>query len=309
MDAIEQAAPAPQHEEASMPVAVEEKPEPKKPAENPADDWPESPSGLGFGIVGGLGLGFLETDLGGTFGKQKTTAGGLFVHASGSGFSEGFSLSARLTALLGGGGGGQETMFTAHVFIGGGATLGTHSQLYARIGLEGRSFKNDEVEASSTSIIAGQLGYQLWLDSFGFDLAPRIGMSPRTEYEPGDESAGRRHWRRVSTRAAVGGSAMIIVSDVAFVDASFTRVVDDDPVDVLDGTACLVPFHFALCGVAQYWKSIATVPFGPATSDVPTTYFGFAIGIGAAASGPERILGGRRPPRPPPPPVPPPPVR
>lgn len=288
-----------QHEEASMPVAAPEAAKHEPPP--PADPWPTRASGLGYALVGGLGLGFLETDLAGS--KQRTTGGGLFFHLAGSGFTEAFSLSGRVTGLFGGGSGGQETMLAAHVFVGGGAAIGNHSQLFARLGAEGHSLKNDEIEAASSTVIGGQLGFQTWLDGFGFELAPRFGMSPRTEYEPGDESAGRRHWRRLAVRPAVGGSALVTVEHVMFIDVSLGRVLDSDPVDVADGRVCLVPFYIALCGIGQYWKSVATVPTGPASVDVPTTYLGFALGVGAAGSGAEKLFGStsKPPPRPPPP--------
>jgi len=182
-------------------------------------------------------------------------------------------------------------MFAIRAFVGGGALLGDRAQLFFRVGAETTSLKNDEIEASSTSIPAGQMGVQVWASKVGIEIAPRIGMGLRTQYEPGDESLGRRHWRKLGLRAAPGGSVLILAGDAVAIDASYLRIVDDDPVDIVDGRLCVTYNFVAACGFGQYWRSIATLPAGgPAAQEIPTIYVGGTIGLGEAKAGREKIF-------------------
>lgn len=280
---------AQQQEQRSMPVAADPtspavaKPEgPKRPA------LPPTPGGMGYLATIGLGLGSMRTELSGA--EHGTTTGGGFLSLNASGFSESFSLAGRLTAFIGGGSGGMDTVASARLYIGGGPAVTDRSQIFARIGAEGASLKNDEMEASFTSIPAMQIGYQLWGHDVGFEIAPRIGLAPRTEYEPGDESLGRRHWRRLGVRAATGGSVFFTAGKLFAIDASYTRVVDEDPVDHVDGRVCVTPFYVALCGFGQYWRSIATLPIGPAAQEIPTTYIGGSLGFGLTGASGDKMF-------------------
>ena len=267
-----------------MPVATAEaeKPPPKAPP------VPPSPGGAGYLASLGLGLGFTRTDLSG--GTEGATAGGLSLQLGLSGFDSSLSVGARLGAFVGGGSAGMDSVLDARVFVGGGPAVTDHSQVFFRLGAEGSSLKNDEVEASLVTIPAVQIGYQLWGHGGGFEIAPRIGLSPRTEYEPGDESLGRRHWRKVGVRASGGASLFVTAADAFSLDVSYTRIVDEDPVDHVDGRACVTPFYVALCAISQYWRSVATLPLSTAAQEIPTLYLGGAIGIGMTGGKTEKIF-------------------
>ena len=279
---------AQQHEEApSMPVAAE--PEKPAPAPPPRSALPETPSGLGFLATVGAAASVMRTDL--SNGEHGSVAGGGLLHLVGSGFSGGFSYGGRRAFLLGGGNAGLESMFAVRAFVGGGPALGDHAQLFFRIGAETTSLKNDEVEASSTSIPAGQMGVQLWGSDIGFMIAPRVGLAARTEYEPGDESLGRRHWRKLGVRAAPGGEVLFSAGNLVAIDASYLRILDEDPVDIVDGRLCLTYNFVAACGFGQYWRSIATLPIGgPAAQEIPMIYVGGSIGIGETKAGHDKIF-------------------
>lgn len=279
---------AQQHEEApSIPIASEPgKPDPPPPSPSAL---PETPGGFAFLATVAAGVAVMRTELSG--GNQGSLAGGGHLHLVGSGFSSNISYGGRLSFFLGGGGAGFESMFAVRAFVGGGAVLGEHSQVFFRFGAETTSLKNDEIEASSTSIPVGQIGVQAFGPNVGFMIAPRIGLSPRTSYEPGDESLGRRHWRKLGVRAAPGGEILFSAGKLVAIDASYLRILDEDPVDIVDGRLCLSHGFVALCGFGQYWRSIATLPLaGPAAQEIPMLYVGGSIGIGETSSGRDKIF-------------------
>lgn len=250
-------------------------------------------TGIGYAAVLGLGLSTLGVDL--PAGKETSTGGGAFVHLGLSGFWKVFSLRLRLSGLIGGGGAGYLNAYSAEAWAGAGARISKNDQLFFRIGFDGYAFKNDELEASTGSVPGLAAGYQFWADGLGFEIAPRIGLTPRSEFEPGDEAQGRRHSRRLKTRLGYGGAATI-TSKYFFLDGSMLRVADSDPLTVVDGRLCALPFHIALCGFAQYWGSIATPAFPtPATppgigpQEIPAVVLGGSIGIGIAGSDVDKL--------------------
>ena len=249
-------------------------------------------TGIGYAAVLGLGVSNLAVDL--PAGKESSTGGGGFVHLGLSGFWKVFSLRLRLSGLIGGGGAGYLNAYSAEAWAGAGARISKNDQLFFRIGFDGYAFKNDELEASAGSVPGFAVGYQFWADGLGFEIAPRIGLTPRSEYEPGDEGQGRRHSRRLNARLGYGGAATI-TSKYFFLDGSMLRAADSDPLTVVDGRLCLLPFHVALCGFAQYWRSIATPAFPtPATPgvgpfEIPAVYLGGSIGIGIAGSAVDKL--------------------
>jgi hypothetical protein len=246
------------------------------------------PAGFGYALVFAGGGGFTEVDQGPAW---RTTAGGLFFHGSASGFANHTSARLRVSGFFGGGGGGFETAAALQAFIGLGAPVSRGSQLFVRMGSSAYVLKNDEIEASATQLPAVQVGVDFHTKGIGFEVSPQAGLAPRTEYEPGDEDQGRRYWRRIGTRGSVGGLATVY-SDYFFLDGSFSRVLDSDPLTLLEGDVCIVPYVFAVCAFGQYWRSLANAPTPLAPRlTVPTTYFGFSVGFGVAGSAARKFDG------------------
>ncbi len=258
-----------------------QQPAPPPPSPSPSRPYGTDPIGLGYSITFAAAGTRVEVDQGAPL---RTWAGGGFLHFSAAGLSDYISLRGRVTAFLGGGGGGYEGAGAIQFFAGLGVSPTQSSQLFVRLGSNAYFLKNDEIEASTTSFPAVELGYQFYVNGFGFSLSPQAGLAGRTEYEPGDEGQGRRYARRISTRMTAGGAASLF-TDYVFFDASLLRVLDSDPLTIVEGEVCVVPYIFSVCGFAQYWRSSA---IGPApTFDVrtiPTTYFGLAVGVGIAGS-------------------------
>ncbi len=129
------------------------------------------------------------------------------------------------------------------------------------------------------------LGFAAVGHGLAFEIAPRGGVTGRTEYEPGDESQGRRHWRRVRPRFAYGGVSTL-ATDYFIVNGSLVRLADSDPVTVFAGDVCAYGFQIlALCVQAQRWESIAARADNGAVSTIPFTYVGGMLGFGAAKAG------------------------
>ncbi|MBS2013078.1 MAG: hypothetical protein JST00_09335 [Deltaproteobacteria bacterium] len=286
---------------ASAPIATDAPTTP--PPSTPAASAPSRPeaeaqpdatatTGIGFAAVLGLSLSNLAVDLPSS--KQTPTSGGAFVHLGLSGFWRVLSLRLRLSGVVGGGGAGYLGAYSAEAWVGAGARITKNDQLFFRVGFDGYAFKNDELEASTGSVPGFAVGYQFWADGLGFEIAPRISLTPRSEYEPGDEALGRRHWRRLDARLGYGGAATI-TSKYFFLDGSLLRVADSDPLTVVDGRLCILPLHVAVCAFGQYWRSIATPSFVPANpaaalpTEIPSVYLGGSIGIGIAGSDEDRL--------------------
>lgn len=247
-------------------------------------------TGIGYAAVLGLGLANLGVDLPSS--KQSSTGGGAFFHLGLSGFWKVLSLRLRLSGLVGGGAAGYEGVYSAEAWVGAGARVSKNDQVFFRIGFDGYAFKNDELEASTGSVPGFAVGYQFWADGLGFEIAPRIALTPRSEYEPGDEAQGRRSWRRMNARFGYGGAATI-TTKYFFLDGSLLRAADSSPLTVVDGRLCLLPFHIALCGFTQYWRSVAVpgagIPTAILPSEIPSIYIGGSIGIGIAGADADRL--------------------
>jgi hypothetical protein len=274
-------------------------PQQQYPQQNPPPGWSppppsepgvESPDPAGFGYALALtgGGARTEVDQGPSW---RTWAGGVFFHASASGFANHTSARVRLSGFLGGGGGGFESAAAVQAYIGLGAPISRGSQLFVRFGGNGYALKNDEIEANTSQFPGVQLGINFHTKGFGFELAPQAGLSARTEYEPGDEEQGRRYWRRMGSRGSAGGLASLY-TDYFFADASFSRVLDSDPLTLVEGDACVVPYVFSICAFGQYWKSIANapVPLAPRLT-IPSTYFGISVGVGVAGAAARKFDG------------------
>ena len=73
-------------------------------------------------------------------------------------------------------------------------------------------------------------------------------------------------------------------------NGSLTRVTAHDPIWAFDGEACAVLAPFALCGFAQYWRSVASpaqpgAPLAAGSSfAVPTLFIGGAIAFGLSGA-------------------------
>ena len=79
-------------------------------------------------------------------------------------------------------------------------------------------------------------------------------------------------------------------------DASFTRVLDSDPLTLLEGDACIVPYVLSVCGFGQYWRSIANAPTPLAPRlTIPSTYFGLSLGFGVAGAAARKFEGPPKP--------------
>jgi hypothetical protein len=258
-----------------------QQPYPQQPPINPAK---QEPRYAGFGVSGVLGAAFgrAVVDQGP---EWRTFSGGVLLHGLTTGFHDFATGRARLTAQIGGGGGGAEAAYAGELYVGVGVPLSESSQLHLRIGVDAVGLKNDEIEATTGELPGVQLGWGIWTNGIGFELGGKGGVVPRTEYEPGDEMQGRRYWRRFNTELDYGAYGSL-VSTFFTVSGSYRRMAHEDPLTVVEGNACL-HFVLALCAVGQQWKGQAFGPTGGAlsqlgTKDITTTYLGFAIGIGGS---------------------------
>lgn len=263
-------------------------PPPPAPAPLPAPPPPPpSPSGYAFAASVGAGGTRAEVDLGGQ--AFRTWSGGAHLHLSLAGFAKPYTGRLRLTGFVGGGGGGAETAAALHVGAGAGLSLGSSSQLFGRLGVHGYALKNDEVEAN-TETAGLELGFQTYQNGFAIELAPFLGVAPRSEYEPGDEGQGRRAALRLGARPGVGGH-LAVTTKFVFLDVSAERILASNHLEVMEANLCVNPYVVTVCGFAQRWSGLA-VPPGPLPAagtglgggltipSTASTYIGLSIGIG-----------------------------
>lgn len=264
---------------ASAPIAKD--PTPPPPALPPRPE--EERSG---GSAGGIAIG-----VGGQYARVEqeqnlsTSAAGLAIVATMMGFGEPLSGRGHAAVFFGGGSGGPEGAYALDLHVGLGSSPTKGTQLFARLGAEAYAAKNDEIEAGLTMLPALALGFSAVGHGVAFEIAPRGGITGRTEYEPGDESQGRRHWRRVRPRVAYGGVSTL-ATDYFVVNGSLVRLADSDPVTVFAGDVCGYAFGIlALCFQMQRWESIAARADNGVVSTIPFTYLGGMLGFGVAKSG------------------------
>lgn len=278
--ALAQVEPAPPPASGSAPIATE--PAPAPPAPPPPHPLEERSGGSAGGIAVGVGGQHAMVD---QEQSLSTTSAGLAIVGTIMGFGEPLSGRGHAAVFFGGGSGGPEGAYALDLHIGFGSSPSKGTQLFARLGTEAYAVKNDEIEASLTMLPALALGFSAMGHGIGFEIAPRGGITGRTEYEPGDESQGRRHWRRLQPRVAYGGVATL-ASDYFMINGSLVRVADSDPITVVAGDVCAYGFQIlALCMQVQRWESIAARTDNGVVSNIPFTYVGGMLGFGAAKAG------------------------
>ena len=261
-------------------------PQPPAPSPPPVPPPPKADtlggplSGGGFALVLGFSGARQEVT---TYGSHRGWSGGTFLHLAAVGSASLFVFNARLGANLHGGANGLDGRFAGDLTFGSALRLIEGSELFYRIGVGGLSLHNDEIRASVTELPALQIGYQLKLKDLLIDVGPEGAATFRTEFEPGDEGQGRRMRRRLDARLAAGGFVNVLYKHL-LVQGKALEVMDSDPLLVADGQVCAA-FGVALCGFAQYWRSIAQNPLTGEFRTPEVTYIGVALGFGFASEG------------------------
>lgn len=219
--------------------------------------------------------------------RQSSQSLGMFLHLGAFGAKSGGAFSFKLSSVLAQGGAGFEVRSHGEAFAGLGLPVADGGQVFLELGASGSSFKNDELEANVLSAPMAYGGFQQSFDGFGFQLGPRGGIAIRTEWEPGDEAAGRRHQRALKPRVGYGG-AVAVASKYIILDGSLLRVAGTEPLYAANGQVCLVAAVLVACGFVDYWRSVATTsgasPLPPVTRDVDATYIGIALGFGTGGA-------------------------
>jgi hypothetical protein len=162
-------------------------------------------------------------------------------------------------------------------------SLSSAVQLVLRGGIEIDSYEDDELDVSVITFPLMTGGLQITTDVLFVELAPRAGTTLRAVYAPGDESEGRRHFRRSRVALSWGGAALFSVP-FAYFEGSVARVEEDAGLWLERASACgffEAKGGITLCGWGQAWHGPVIGEDG--VRDVSSLAGGVSVGFGDSA--------------------------
>ncbi len=197
-----------------------------------------------------------------------------------------FTFRAGARGLIGGGSGGFATRLAGDLSGGPALELDDekHVRLFARLGLDLSTTKDDTLDASLFSVPSAVAGMMFSFERFVLELGPRGGLALRSDFEPGAEYQGLRHHRRSVVRPDWGASLAMLTTFMT-AHASAYRVEERAGLWHADGSMCGVAFAggsapaFFFCANGQLWKGEVRDALG-VSREATAASLGLSVAIG-----------------------------